>query len=267
MVTAPRRSRRAATASAQISPCWRASASSDPSSASTTSRTVSSSAARANEYPPFTPRCELRIPARLSVANSPSRNWTGMSRRRAISPMGTGPAPPLRASSASARTAYGAFDVIASISATRLSVLDSEPPPIGPVAAAARADGGDLLLLRAARPELGARDDRSDRAQDRAHGGVRAALLPLVARPPDGGRAHARHPAGARDHDRLRVHGRAAPALRARSPRDAGRRGDRLGGRRRGGRRYQTAGALTWRASRSSPHGRSCGSRCCASRW
>src|SRR4051812_19596587 len=129
MVTAPRRSRRAATASAQISPCWRASASSDPSSASTTSRTVSSSAARANEYPPFTPRCELRMPARRKVANRPSRNWTGMSRRRAISPIGTGPAPPLRASSASARTAYGDLDVMASIAPTRLSGLDSEPPP------------------------------------------------------------------------------------------------------------------------------------------
>src|SRR3954466_10743857 len=69
------------------------------------------------------------MPARRNVANRPSRNCTGMSARRAISPIGTGPAPPLRASSASARTAYGDLDVMASIAPTRLSGLDSEPPP------------------------------------------------------------------------------------------------------------------------------------------
>src|SRR3954467_549824 len=37
-----------------------------------------------------------------------------MSRRRAISPIGTGPDEPVRASSASARTAYGDFEVMVS---------------------------------------------------------------------------------------------------------------------------------------------------------
>src|SRR5918999_1763327 len=47
--------------------------------------------------------------------SSSSRNWTGMSRRLASSPIGTGPAPPARASSVSARTAYGDLVVIESM--------------------------------------------------------------------------------------------------------------------------------------------------------
>src|SRR5690348_10979699 len=52
------------------------------------------------------------MPARRNVANSCSRNCTGMSRRRASSPIGIGPLPPVRPSSASARSAYGLFVVI-----------------------------------------------------------------------------------------------------------------------------------------------------------
>src|SRR5262245_11388506 len=59
------------------------------------------------------------MPARRSVAKSCSRNWTGMSRRRASSPIGIGPPPPVRPSSASARSAYGLFVVI-EITARRL---------------------------------------------------------------------------------------------------------------------------------------------------
>src|SRR3954468_18386414 len=54
------------------------------------------------------------MPARRRTAKSCSRNWTGTSRRRASSPIGTGPAPPQRASSASARIAYGDLVVIES---------------------------------------------------------------------------------------------------------------------------------------------------------
>ena len=39
----------------------------------------------------MTPRWERRMPARRRMAKSCSRNWTGMSRRRASSPIGTGP--------------------------------------------------------------------------------------------------------------------------------------------------------------------------------
>src|SRR4051794_35306454 len=52
------------------------------------------------------------MPARRRTAKSCSRNWTGTSRRRASSPIGTGPAPPQRASSARARMAYGDLVVI-----------------------------------------------------------------------------------------------------------------------------------------------------------
>src|SRR3954451_18226632 len=65
--------------------------------------------------------------ARRSVANRPSRNCTGISRRRAISPIGTGPELPLRASSASARTAYGDFDVMASTARPSLGYGREEP--------------------------------------------------------------------------------------------------------------------------------------------
>src|SRR3954463_1494062 len=52
------------------------------------------------------------MPARRRTAKSCSRNWTGMSRRLASSPIGTGPPPPRRASSTSARRAYGDLVVI-----------------------------------------------------------------------------------------------------------------------------------------------------------
>src|SRR5919201_119656 len=52
------------------------------------------------------------MPARRRTAKSCSRNWTGMSRRLASSPIGTGPLSPLRPSSTSARNAYGDFVVI-----------------------------------------------------------------------------------------------------------------------------------------------------------
>src|SRR5919199_2899551 len=67
------------------------------------------------------------MPARRSVAKRPSRNCTGMSRRRAISPIGTGPEPPLRASSARARTAYGDFDVMASTARASLGYACDAP--------------------------------------------------------------------------------------------------------------------------------------------
>src|SRR5918998_6506033 len=66
------------------------------------------------------------MPARRRVAKSCSRNWTGMSRRRASSPIGTGPSPQ-RPSSASACSAYGDFVVIEIIGCS----LPSEP--MGPV--------------------------------------------------------------------------------------------------------------------------------------
>src|SRR3954465_1386788 len=107
------------------------------------------------------------MPARRKVANRPSRNWTGMARGGAISPIGTGPAPPLRASSASARTAYGDFDVMASTGRRSLgyacvAAAHLEARSVGP---AARAHGDHLRALGAAGPELGARHDRPDRPQ------------------------------------------------------------------------------------------------------
>src|SRR4051812_39573906 len=83
-----------------------------PSRSSTISRTVISEGSRAKPYPPLTPRWERRMPARRSTAKSCSRNWTGISRRRASSPIGTGPAPPQRPSSVRAWRAYGLFVVI-----------------------------------------------------------------------------------------------------------------------------------------------------------
>src|ERR1700735_1339161 len=59
------------------------------------------------------------MPARLSVANSCSRNWTGISRRRASSAIGTGQLSPHRCSSTSALTAYGDLVVIESIALDR----------------------------------------------------------------------------------------------------------------------------------------------------
>src|SRR3954468_8772945 len=93
------------------------------------------------------------MPARRRVANRPSRNWTGMSRRRAISPIGTGPDDPLRASSASARTAYGDLEVMVSNPRASLDCPDGEGrPAYPPLAAAARADGADLLPVGTTRP-------------------------------------------------------------------------------------------------------------------
>ena len=60
----------------------------------------------------MTPRWDFSTPARRSVAKSCSRNCTGMSRRRASSPIGTGPASPVRPSSVRAFSAYGLFVVI-----------------------------------------------------------------------------------------------------------------------------------------------------------
>src|SRR5450631_1108743 len=66
------------------------------------------------------------MPPRRRVAKSCSRNCTGTSRRRASSPIGTGPGPELRPSSASASTAYGDLLVIEIMFARR-------PPCRGPV--------------------------------------------------------------------------------------------------------------------------------------
>src|SRR5579884_4307897 len=60
------------------------------------------------------------MPARRSTAKSCSRNWTGMSRRRASSAIGTGPAPD-RASSTSARRAYGGLDETDSTAPDRMA--------------------------------------------------------------------------------------------------------------------------------------------------
>src|SRR3954454_22313639 len=108
IVVRARTSRAAAAASAKTPSASRPSG---PSRSSTISSAVISAGGRPKEYPPFTPRCERRTPARRRTAKSCSRNWTGMSRRRARSPIGTGPSPE-RPSSASARRAYGLFVVI-----------------------------------------------------------------------------------------------------------------------------------------------------------
>src|ERR671932_1412178 len=84
------------------------------------------------------------MPARRRTAKSCSRNWTGMSRRRASSPIGTGPAPPVRASSASARTAYGDLVVIES---TRRALDHLQPAALGGVQDGLRAvDGAELAV-------------------------------------------------------------------------------------------------------------------------
>src|SRR5687767_3448725 len=120
------------------------------------------------------------MPARRRVANRPSRNWGGISRRRASSPIGTGTDAPHSVSSQSARTAYGDLEVMASKRAkvtargTRIEARSLGPSP--------GADGADLLPLPPARPVVGARSVGHDRAQDHPHGRVRAALRALVAR-------------------------------------------------------------------------------------
>src|ERR1700733_1492237 len=105
---------------------------SGPSSTSTSSSTVTSAAGRASVYPPLTPRWERRIPARRRLANSCSKNCTGIWRRRASSAIGTGPEACSRCSSTSALSAYGDFVVIDSI---RRSILrdrrGSDPAALG----------------------------------------------------------------------------------------------------------------------------------------
>src|SRR5918992_2928155 len=91
------------------------------------------------------------MPARRSAAKSCSRNWTGMSRRLASSPIGTGPAPPLRASSASARTAYGDFVVIESTPSSchhhrPMRALSRFGPPLALMG---------LIFFFSAQPDLG----------------------------------------------------------------------------------------------------------------
>ena len=91
------------------------------------------------------------MPARRRTANSCSRNCTGMSRRRASSPIGTGPAPPLRASSVSARIAYGDLVVIDSTAAHpatiigALSLLSRFGPPLALMA---------VIFFLSAQPDL-----------------------------------------------------------------------------------------------------------------
>src|SRR6266536_4421256 len=75
------------------------------------------------------------MPARRRTAKSCSRNWTGISRRRASSPIGTGPSPE-RPSSARARSAYGLLVVIDSMGAADRRARaaargESEPAALG----------------------------------------------------------------------------------------------------------------------------------------
>src|SRR6202050_2854041 len=119
MVVSSRTCRAACAASAKT-PCE--SRPSGPSSSSTISSTLIVAGSRAKRDPPLTPRWELMIPARRSTAKSCSRNCTGTSRLRASSPIGTGPAPALRPSSASASTAYGDLLVIEIIAVVRMSL-------------------------------------------------------------------------------------------------------------------------------------------------
>src|SRR3954447_9403912 len=110
------------------------------------------------------------MPARRSVAKSCSRNWTGMSRRRASSPIGTGVSPPVLPSSVRAFRAYGLLAVIESIGLGSLYGSGKA------IRAGDRADGAHLLPLGAARSELGARRLGPRPAQARAHDRVRAAV-------------------------------------------------------------------------------------------
>src|SRR6266571_2978410 len=88
------------------------------------------------------------MPARRRTANSCSRNWTGTSRRRASSPIGTGPAPPVRASSASARIAYGDLVVIDSTTSILTGPAEGlQPAALGRVQDRLRAiDGAELAV-------------------------------------------------------------------------------------------------------------------------
>src|SRR3954471_21363911 len=99
-----------------------------------------------------------------------------MSRRAAISPIGTG-AVPRRASSARARTALADFVVITSNRRASLVCVHDGPEETRPLGASACAHGVDLLLLRAAEPQLRPGMDRPRRSQVRARRRVRAAVL------------------------------------------------------------------------------------------
>src|SRR5690606_11446381 len=147
-----------------------------------------------------------------------SRNWTGMSRRRASSAIGTGASPPTRPSSTSARSAYGDLVVI-EIMATGLPsswhATDATARGLDrPLRAAAGPDGRDLRPLRPAPPENGAGHARPDPAQDRAHGRVRPAVRAVAAR---ARRERPRRLVGGRDRDRLRDQRRVPPVVRRRS--------------------------------------------------
>ncbi len=84
------------------------------------------------------------IPARRSTANSCSRNCTGTSRRRASSPIGTGPEPALRPSSASASTAYGDLLVIEIIAGQAMLGNYSQPRSVAISTACARSTAPSL---------------------------------------------------------------------------------------------------------------------------
>src|SRR4051812_25181351 len=154
-----------------------------------------------------------------------------MSRRAAISPIGTG-AEPRRASSASARTAWADFAVMTNNRRASLLFGHDGPEEDGPLGAPARAHGRDLPVLCAAKSQLRAGLDRPRGPQDRARERVRAAVFPLVARA-----AHTYGPArrartGLGHRRALRNHRRIPPALRRRPALELGRRVDRRDGRR-----------------------------------
>src|SRR5918994_248463 len=95
------------------------------------------------------------MPARRRTAKSCSRNWTGMSRRRASSPIGTGPGPPARASSVRARDAEGDLVVIESIGRGRCYDSARSAVRVDALGALALLLGGRLLLPRPGRELLG----------------------------------------------------------------------------------------------------------------
>src|ERR671936_120422 len=95
------------------------------------------------------------MPARRITAKSCSRNCTGISRRLASSPIGTGPSPE-RPSSARARSAYGLLVVMESIrSPSMLSGdVDAEGLAVAPVL--------ELVAHRRARAAVVRRVDVAD---------------------------------------------------------------------------------------------------------
>src|SRR3954470_13870906 len=86
------------------------------------------------------------MPARRRTAKSGSRNWTGMSRRRASSPMGTGPGP-CRPSSTSALRAYGPLVEMVStaLGFDRMALVGRYAPPLLLMA---------LIFVLSAQPDL-----------------------------------------------------------------------------------------------------------------